>query len=74
MKIEINIANLNCDTLFNLFETLDGIEQYYKTTEPDDDVATEMAQHKAAINEYLAADGMQIVKCEDGAWAIDTIE
>ena len=73
MKIEIDIAKLNCDTLFNLFDALDGIEQYYKSTEPDDEIANEMAQHKAAINEHLAADDMQIVKCEDGAWALDMI-
>lgn len=74
MTIEIDIAKHNCDTLFNLFEALNGIEQYYKSTEPDAEIANEMAQHKAAINEHLAADGLQIVKWYDGTWVVDTLE
>ena len=73
MKIEIDIAKLNCDTLFDLFSTLNSIEQYYKSTEPDAEIAKEMAQHKAAINEYLAADDLQIVKWFDGTWVVDTL-
>ena len=68
MKIEI--AKLNCDTLCMLFNTAHNIEQYYKNTVEDDEIATEYAKLKVAINTRLAEDSLSIVYI-NGEWAVN---
>lgn len=70
--MQIDITKLNCDTLIDLFTTLDNIDQYYVYVEPDESIVAEMRQHKQEINQHLANDDMMIVK-ENDAFVLDCI-
>jgi hypothetical protein len=70
--MQIDITNLNCDTLFILFTTLDNIEQYYVDVVPNESIVAEMRLHKQEINQHLANDDMRIVK-ENDEFVLDCI-